>query len=275
MRILYVTDLHGNIDKYNSIRKAAQEAFVDVVINGGDMLPKSGDLFVDQRDFITGFLDRHFSEYQDDGIHYFCMLGNDDIASNDSIFDSVIARYSEIKNIAQNRIVLAGYEFIGMNHVADYPFRLKDRCRMDSLDFVFPQQFGTGMLSQESGQYQELENWKQYARELSTIEDDLELLPRPHDYRKTIYVIHMPPSALGLDVCSDRREVGSLAVYNFIKKQQPLLTLHGHIHESPDMTGIWKANLGKTICVQPGQRSDLAYVIIDLENMSIERAISR
>jgi Icc-related predicted phosphoesterase len=32
-----------------------------------------------------------------------------------------------------------------------------------------------------------------------------------------------------------------------------LLALHGHIHESPEMSGCWTAHIGNTICVQPGE----------------------
>ena len=92
---------------------------------------------------------------------------------------------------------------------------------------------------------------------------------------QTIYIIHTPPSNLGLDVCHDGRKVGSKAIFNFIKKNQPLLTLHGHIHESPDVSGKWYSKLGKTICIQPGQshhyQDYLIYVIFDLKTMQFER----
>jgi len=34
--------------------------------------------------------------------------------------------------------------------------------------------------------------------------------------------------------------VGSIAVRRFIEERQPLLTLHGHIHESARLTGDWR-----------------------------------
>ena len=89
--------------------------------------------------------------------------------------------------------------------------------------------------------------------------------------RKTIYVINMPPERLGLDKCYSGMEVGSKAVHDFIEKNQPLLALHGHIHESPQMTGKWFAELVKTICIQPGQLDDFTYVAIDLDNMQFEK----
>ena len=41
--------------------------------------------------------------------------------------------------------------------------------------------------------------------------------------------------------------VGSMAIRRFIEDRQPLITLHGHIHESPRLTGYWQQQFGKTI----------------------------
>ena len=45
------------------------------------------------------------------------------------------------------------------------------------------------------------------------------------------------------------------------------MSLHGHIHESPKISGLWYNKLGKTICIQPGQtelgEKECYYVIID------------
>ena len=39
----------------------------------------------------------------------------------------------------------------------------------------------------------------------------------------------------------------------FIEKTQPLLTLHGHIHEAPELSGRYLDRIGATLCVNPGQ----------------------
>jgi len=41
--------------------------------------------------------------------------------------------------------------------------------------------------------------------------------------------------------------VGSIAVSNAIKKYQPLMSLHGHIHESRG-----DCKIGRTVCINPG-----------------------
>ena len=270
MKIIFVTDLHGDEQKYNRVLDIARELKADAVINCGDMLPKGGKI-LDQGAFISDYLDGYFAEFNADGIHYLCYLGNDDLAIYDDIFEKTCAKYSFIHNIAQRKIKIKQYEFIGMNLVDDYPFLLKDRCRRDSDNYEFPMQYGKGLLSTPMG-LREIRDWFSYARTLPTIEQEMNRLPKPKNMAKSIYVVHMPTYNLGLDRCAHGEDVGSKAIYDFILKYQPRLSLHGHIHESPELTGKWRAELGKTICVQPGQANvGLTYVVIDLVTMEMER----
>ena len=152
-----------------------------------------------------------------------------------------------------------------MNWVVDYPFGLKDRCRMDHKDYQFQRQIGKAVLSTKSG-WNEIKNWKRYAQMLPTLKDELENLIKPKNMEKAIYIIHMPPSEVGLDVCNNNIKVGSDSIYDFIKKNQPLMTLHGHIHECPNVSQRWKCKIGSTFAIQPGQSShskkELIYIDI-------------
>lgn len=80
--------------------------------------------------------------------------------------------------------------------------------------------------------------------------------------RPTIFNLHCPPYDSGLDrapelthdlrVVTEGGEakmipVGSTAVRELIERHQPLLALHGHIHESRGAVEI-----GRTLCVNPG-----------------------
>lgn len=85
----------------------------------------------------------------------------------------------------------------------------------------------------------------------------------------------MPPFGIGLDRLWNGSEVGSKAVYNFFKKNQPRLALYGHIHGSPKVTGQWLAKIGQTVCIQPGQFDELVYVMIDLSKMRFKRIKER
>jgi Icc-related predicted phosphoesterase len=80
--------------------------------------------------------------------------------------------------------------------------------------------------------------------------------------RRVIVNFHCPPYGSGLDFAAELDEtlkpvirsgrpsiisVGSKAVRDAIKKYQPVVGLHGHIHESRGAQQI-----GKTMCLNPG-----------------------
>lgn len=81
------------------------------------------------------------------------------------------------------------------------------------------------------------------------------MLSNSKDYNKTVYITHMPPSYLNLgQLLHQDLDVGSNDIYEFFKEKQPLLTLHGHIHEFPDtFKGKWINNIDKTTCINTGQ----------------------
>ena len=84
-------------------------------------------------------------------------------------------------------------------------------------------------------------------------------------YDEAIFNLHVPPKDSSLDTCAvlDTTKwppepvfvggepqtfgAGSTAVDAIIRERQPLLGLHGHIHES---AGVKK--IGRTTCVNPG-----------------------
>jgi uncharacterized protein len=60
--------------------------------------------------------------------------------------------------------------------------------------------------------------------------------------------------------------VGSIAVRRFIETRQPFITLHGHIHESPRLTGSWKDLIGRTHAFSAAHDGrELALVRFELE----------
>jgi Icc-related predicted phosphoesterase len=80
------------------------------------------------------------------------------------------------------------------------------------------------------------------------------------DSTRAIFNLHCPPYKSGLDeapaIDADLRllhggralrPVGSTAVREAIERHQPLLSLHGHIHESKGAV-----KLGKTLSINPG-----------------------
>ncbi|MBI4677557.1 MAG: phosphoesterase [Elusimicrobia bacterium] len=201
MKIVYVTDIHGDTAKYRRLLDVARAAGAKAVVNGGDMLTLEDNLHRTQREFIEGFLAPYFAEYEEAGIYHLGYLGNDDLKIHDACFEKACSKHRHAVNLAQRKYALGAFEFIGMNWVGDYPFQLKDRCRKDLADYVFQMQLGPGLLSTEKG-FEELSDWPAYAATLPTIEQELAALPKPKNATKTVYVIHMPPVRMGLDVGS-------------------------------------------------------------------------
>lgn len=273
MKILFTTDLHGYKWKYERIFEIAIANQAKVVVNSGDMLPLNEP--PEQRKFITSYLEKYFARFNSEKIYYLCFLGNDDFKVLDNIFEKTCNKYPFIANLAQSIYRIEDFEFIGMNWITDLPSRLKDRCRMDIEHHICPVQYGAGILSAPNG-WKEIDDWFTYAKTLPTIEDELTRLPQPENMRRSVYVMHMPPFGIGLDKCWGGEEAGSKAIYNFLNEHQPKLSLHGHIHESPEVTGKWCAKVGNTLCLQPGQppEDELAYVTIDFSStMKFDREI--
>jgi Icc-related predicted phosphoesterase len=96
------------------------------------------------------------------------------------------------------------------------------------------------------------------------------------DPERTIFSLHCPPYASGLDeapeLTADMRlkhagrapvPVGSKAVRTAIERHQPVLSLHGHIHE-----GRGNTRIGRTLCINPGssyEQGELLGAVVDLE----------
>lgn len=100
------------------------------------------------------------------------------------------------------------------------------------------------------------------------------------DMKNCIFNLHAPPYDSRLDYAPELKDlrpveggakfvpVGSTAVRDSIEKYQPLLGLHGHIHES---RGFCK--LGRTLCINPGSDYNdgvLRAAIVNLDKEKIK-----
>ena len=62
--------------------------------------------------------------------------------------------------------------------------------------------------------------------------------------------------------------MGSIAVRRFIEERQPLVTLHGHIHESVRLTGSFRDRIGRTqLFGAAHDGTELALVRFDLDDL--------
>ncbi len=272
MKILYTTDIHGRTHCFDTVLERAAMAGATAIVYGGDLLPLGPDLFAVQREFLANWLPDYIRRCDDRGIALLATLGNMDLRGLDGMFWGVMKRAGNALSLLDESVEFGGYEFVGCAMTTDGPFSLKDRCLRDLPDSVSPFGGGGALASGPEG-IQRVDNWTRQVAELPSMAEHLGSLPRPKNPQRTIYVIHQPPAGTGLGIIGNGADVGSQAVTRFLEDSGALLSLHGHIHESPFSGGSWRARLGGTTCVQPGQLSGNGCVsaLIDLPGLEMER----
>jgi len=272
MIIVYTSDLHGNKELYQELFELAEQKKPQAIIIGGDMLPIHGPFhhsLQEQQDFIFSYLEPTIEGFLSTSPQatVYAMLGNDDWqASNTHL--SKLAEKGVLRLLHAARHDLGGgYDLIGYGHVPPTPFTIKDGERRDLHKDIVHQQRCTACASQ--GAKIVAVDPEQYFASVMSIEQELEQLPQGRDPLRTVYVMHSPPFKTNLDRLSDGRWVGSRAIRSFIEKRQPYVTLHGHIHESSEISSTYWDHIGETICINPGQSTEELYgVVFNLEDIT-------
>ena len=255
--MIYCTDLHGNQNKYRDVLEFALKRDIKLIHLGADLLPKGAGMLKDQKRFINGFLQNFYTECDGYDIKVLSFFGNDDIYTRKKYLRKFATLLDEVP------YKTGEFEFKAYPYVLDYPFGLKSACKLDYAGWRCPDQYLTNPCEFNDSGYYLIEDIEEYFLQKGTIEDDLSKI---HADNKTIIAMHMLPHALGLDVCYGNRHVGSRSVFEWIARERPLLVLGGHIHESPEMTNVWKAMVGESLVIQPGQMTDkttMVYINID------------
>jgi len=272
----FISDLHGRIDRYQKLFAKIEEELPNILFLGGDILPPVfySPANNDYDDFFEDILLKGFVKLKRNlGSSYpkvFLILGNDDGA----YYENSIVGAEDLgvwKYIHNKKIKLGEYNIYGYNYVPPTPFQLKDWERYDVSRYVDP-----GCISPEDGKHSK--KLEKNEIKYSTIFNDIEKLVQEKNLDKSIFLFHSPPYKTKLDRAAlDGKmishvpldvHVGSIAIKRFIENQQPLLTLHGHIHESAEITGTWKDRIGKTYSFSAAHNgSELALVKFNLESL--------
>lgn len=255
----FVTDLHGHTDRWEKLFRLISDEKPDALFIGGDIMPSAlitkHSVTNVYNDFLDEFLSPGFLKLKvwlaDFYPRIFVILGNDDgkfVESKIKDMDSAgIWEYVNFKKSDFGKFNIYGYSY-----VPPTPFRLKDWERYDVSRYVDP-----GCIPPEEGflTVPVEENELKYG----TIKKDLVSLANDDNLSNSIFLFHSPPYKTKLDEAPLKGKtidnvpldvnVGSIAIKQFIELKQPLITLHGHIHESAAITGSWKDKIGKTICL--------------------------
>jgi uncharacterized protein len=271
---IFVSDLHGRVNLYRKLFSLVQRDLPQAVFLGGDLLPSGSlrfgsgssghDNFPD--DFLVPELGNLRRTLDKNYPRFFLILGNDDARSEEGAFlradKDALWQYMHMR-----KKVHATFSIYGYSCVPPTPFALKDWERYDISRFVDP-----GSIPPEEGRFTVPLPENKFA--IPTIREDLEKLAGQEALASAIFLFHSPPYQTHLDRAAlDGRQVdhapldvhvGSIAIKRFIEDRQPLITLHGHVHESARLTGSWQEKIGRTFCFSAAHDGpELAVVCFD------------
>lgn len=269
MKILFSSDTHVYPSFMARLLKAAEQVRPDAVIFGGDLIP-------DWRGSIQESIEPHRNWVREQmlpllrdfhskhgEIEVLLDFGNDDLAA---AYDLASERDGEDFHLLHMRVVALNDNLavVGFMNVNPTPFLIKDREKADCRDQTGLSAQGVavkGFVTATGGQIHHLLDV-----EGGTLQDDLDglsrtLMEEAWNNHSFIFVSHAPPKDTVLDYTSSKVHVGSLAVRRFIEKWAAtgrlVATLHGHIHESPWMTGgVWQEINGAP-CFNVGQKGKI------------------
>lgn len=271
----FATDLHGQRARYDKLLASITKEHPAAVFLGGDLLPRS-TISVNQfgpADFVRDYLVPAFATTRDamgkDYPGIFLILGNDDPRREEQAFVAAAAK-GIWHYIHGRKLFWRDFPIYGLAYVPPTPFMLKDWEHYDVSRCVPP-----GCVSPEEGHRSVPADESEV--KWATIQKDLTSLAGDDLLDRAVFLFHTPPSDTPLDRAAlDGKtcehvpldvHVGSIAVRRFIEERQPLLTLHGHVHEAARLTGEWKIRIGRTVCINGAHDGpELSLVRFDLES---------
>ena len=270
----FVSDIHGNINKYEKLFKEIKTEKPKLVFFGGDLLPSGLAFDKKYSDFVNDYLVNNFIEIKNIlGNYYpevFLILGNDDPRINESAIINA-EKKGVFKYIHNKKVGYKKYNIYGLAYVPPTPFLLKDWELYDVSRYVDP-----GCVPPTEG-FRSIQNNEKI--EYITIQKELKKLVNNDDLSNSVFLFHSPPYKTNLDRAALDGQmvdfvpldvhVGSIAIKRFIEEKQPMVTLHGHIHESSQITGKWQQKIGKTYAFSAAYNGkELAIIKFDLNEPS-------
>jgi Icc-related predicted phosphoesterase len=305
--IFFATDIHGSDICWSKFLNAGKFYGADQLILGGDMTGKAVVPFVHQggKKYRVTLLEQVFEPETDEDVqdmvkrvrsrgYYPYMTTPDEISELEKDPNKVSRIFlQEVLKVVQQWMDLADKKLDGTD--------MKVYCSpgnddMDEVDQVVQSSkrvlLVEGKVSSLNGHEMIASGWSNitpWNTHREEGEDRLKMryeamtsqLKDPHN---AIFNIHVPPYKSGLDEAPELDKdlrpvlagnsmipVGSTALRDVIEKTQPLLSLHGHIHEGRGATRI-----GNTLCINPGsmyEQGTLLGTIVKLGKDKVENYV--
>jgi Icc-related predicted phosphoesterase len=282
-RLYYASDIHGSDVLWRKFLSAAQAYNVSVLVMGGDLTGKVVIPLVEQGDecHVELFGERHVVsgdeiEEMEHRIRangmYPHRMTPEEVARVDGLpeaekeawfADVMRVTFGEWLALADERLEPETRCFVmpGNDDPDGVDLAIEEAVKIEPCDDRVVEFAGHTMISLGYANRTPFDS----PRELD--EDELlrrisHLADAAGDMERCIFNLHVPPYDSSLDTApalTDELEVimsgsapkmipvGSTAVREAIERYQPLLALHGHVHESAGATRI-----GRTLCINPG-----------------------
>ena len=282
-RLFFVTDIHGSDRCFRKFLNAAVFYDAQYLVLGGDITGKTlVPIERTARGYRARFRDHDYADLDDgglaeleqrirDGGQYPVvgerdeLLALEDEGRRDEAFKrAVVESVTRWMRLAEERLAGTGVRCFVTPGNDDF-FEIDEPLRASSrVEFVEGRCVSLEGYEMITTGYSNITPWDS-PRELD--EDALRaridaMYADVADPERLIAVLHPPPYGTELDQApaldgelrvqhtggqANMTSVGSTAVRDFVLERQPLLALHGHVHESRGA-----ALLGRTLCLNPG-----------------------
>jgi Icc-related predicted phosphoesterase len=300
MRIFFATDIHGSETCWKKFLNSGEHYKADVVILGGDMTGKAlvpivddgggrwhATLLENRNELNSEDEVREFEEAVQRRGYYPFRTTPDDLAGLSASEEKWHALFDEHMIGTVERWMQMADERLGGKGIRVFVCPGNDdQLEIDAIvEAANTVELGEGRVVDLDGFQLASSGWANRTPWDTYREEDEPDLKKRIDAmlgsvtaepERTIYSLHCPPYATGLDDAPqltaemDLKDagrstvpVGSTAVRQVIEEHQPALSLHGHIHEARGTT-----RLGKTLCINPGssyEQGQLLGAVIDLD----------
>ncbi len=307
LKIFHASDVHGSDKCFRKFLNVPKVYGVDVIIMGGDITGKMLVPIVEQKSgsYKTEYMGNEVKITSQEelksivkliadagGYPYVCSGDEYDRLKNDPAYldrvfkGQIVKRVEEWVRLAEERLKNTNVEVYIMPGNDDYPEI--DEALSKSSFVINPD----GKVVEIGGRYEMISTgyvnmtpWKA-PRDVSDekLEEVLEeLISKVKKLSDSIFSLHAPPYDTPIDLAPlldntlkpvlaggelVMTHVGSMAVRKSIEKYQPLLGLHGHIHESKGVVKI-----GRTLCLNAGSdylAGNLQGALITLEDGKVK-----
>jgi Icc-related predicted phosphoesterase len=285
LTVFFATDLHGSNVCFKKFVNAGKFYGASVLILGGDVTGKMVVPIARQEDgsFLTSFAGKEVRLGSDDEVAVFEQRISD-MGFYPAVMPEAEFQELRVSQDGQDRLFhglterrLEEWIEYARPRVVEQKVKCFAAPGNDDGFFVDEIIGGSGVIELLEGRVVELDGlellttgwsnetpWKteRECTEPELRERILGMVEQLHDPQKAVFNIHVPPHRTSLDQCAQLDEelrpvhsggnpvmtsAGSTAVRETIETYQPVLGLHGHIHEGRGVTKI-----GRTVCVNPG-----------------------